>query len=68
MQEEFVVPLTKEEFIKKAEPVTIVGAKSVKIALEKELEKVTTPLQAEIDFFDQVIEYKETGELPEGLK
>lgn len=67
MQDKFKAPRTVEEFKKQAEPVTPVGAESVLNALNKKLEKSTALLKAEIKFFEEVIEYKKTGKLPEGL-
>jgi len=68
MQEKFKEPRTLEEFKKLAEPVTITGATSVLNALNKKLEKVTKPLKTEIEFFEQVLEYKKNNKLPEGLE
>jgi len=68
MQEKFVEPQTQEEFIKKASDVTPIGAKSVIQGLKNVLKKKVGPIEAEIKFFEEVVVYKETGQLPERYK
>jgi hypothetical protein len=68
MQNKFTVPQTVEEFKERAKPITAVGAANVIQAHNKKLEKITKPLKDEITFFEQVVEYKKTGVLPEGLR
>ncbi len=68
MIEKFTTPLTEEEFIKRAEPVTLPGAKAVVQGLDLKIKKTAGPLIAEQQFFKDVIVYKETGKLPERLQ
>lgn len=68
MIEKFTVPLSEEEFIKRAEPVTLQGAQAVIKGLDQKLNRVAGPLIAEKQFFEDVIAYKESGKLPERLQ
>jgi len=68
MQDKFTVPKTREEFIKRAEPVTLAGAKAVIQALDTKIKKVAGPLVSEKEFFEEVGEYKLHDRLPERFK
>lgn len=65
MQDNFKTPLSKEEFLEKARPVTIQGARAVIGGLDNKLKRVAGPLIAEKTFFEQVLAYKKDGTLPE---
>lgn len=65
MQEKFSVPKTKEEFIERANAITPIGAKSVISGLENQLNKKVGPIKTEIEFFKEVIKYREEGTVPE---
>lgn len=67
MQDKFKYPQNTKEFKERADPVTVPGASSVLNALNQKLEKVSAPLKSEIQFFEDVLEYKKTGRLPKGL-
>lgn len=68
MQEKFTVPKTAEDFINRSKDITVVGAKSVISGLENQLKKKAGPIQSEIDFFQEVIKYRESGAIPERYK
>lgn len=68
MVDKFTAPRTVEEFKKMADPVQVPAAQSVIAALTLKLKKVSEPLQQEITYFEQAIEYKKTGKVPEGLE
>lgn len=65
MVEKFTVPKTKKEFLERADPVTKLGAKGVIQGLKARLKKVAGPLEAEIKFFEEALEYKQSGTIPE---
>lgn len=65
MVEKFTVPKTEQEFLERVGPVTKPGARAVIVGLEQKLRKVADPIKAEIQFFQEAIEYKESGKLPE---
>lgn len=68
MQEKFTIPLTKEEFIKRAEPVSIPGAKATISGIDIKLKRAVGLLAEERKFFEDVIVYKQSGTLPERLQ
>lgn len=66
--DKFKYPKTRDEFMKQAKDVTVMGARSVIHALEQKLAKVSAPLKNEIKFFEEAIEYKKTGNVPKELQ
>lgn len=65
MQEKFTAPKTKEEFLARVGEITERGARSVSQGLDNKIKRVAGALVAEKKFFDDVIEYHQTGKIPE---
>lgn len=67
MIDRFTVPKTKEEFLERVGPVTVPGAKAVLNSIDLKLKQVSGPLMNEKEFFEDAIEYKRSGKIPERL-
>ena len=65
MQEKFSAPKTKEEFLARVGEVTKRGAQSVISGLDVKIKRVAGPLIAEKQFFEEVVQYHESGKIPE---
>ena len=59
MQPQFKAPVDEAEFKKRADEMTLAGAKSVLEARRRQREDATKPFDVEIEFLEKVIAYKE---------
>lgn len=62
MDSKFVPPTTKEEFLKRAEKVTLEGARGVLGSLKNRRAALVKTIDTEIKFYEKVVELREKGE------
>ena len=59
----FLPPQTEDEFMKRAKDITPAAATSILSTLEARREELVKNIDAEIDFYKKVIDYRESGKL-----
>lgn len=65
MQPSFKPPKTKAEFEQRASEMSVGAANALKSSIEQRRKAAVAPFDLEIAFYDAVLKFKETGEVPE---